>query len=261
MAVVAVSRKKHADLRVSSSNNFLHSFKDRPSLPLYGFEIGRLAGDYPLFFSPTEDTYGISMMCAIDPSLGSVCMAENGDWAGLYVPAFLRQQPFSVLLNSEDDQQCVVCIDDESAALGEAGKALFDEGEPTEYLNHVTQFVRKLYEEGKQTRLVIQAIQEADLIVPWEINVPRAEGETIKLTDKYRIDEGKLNTLEDRQWIDLKEIGALAIIYGQLFSQNNLDKLVAAHNSLNAHNQGGSNSSLDFLLDDDEKFSLNFDGI
>ena len=89
MALVAVSREKHADLRVSSSSNLLQ-FTDRSSLPLYGFELGRLAGDYLLFFSPIEDTYGISMMCSIDPNLGSACITKKGEWKGLYAPAFVN---------------------------------------------------------------------------------------------------------------------------------------------------------------------------
>ena len=258
MALIPVSREKHADLCISSSKNTLHQFIDRPSLPVYGLEVGKLSCEYPLFFSPVEDTYGISMMCSIDPDLGSVCITKKGEWAGLHAPAYLRQQPFSALTNSEDDQKCVVCIDDESPMLEEEeGHALFDDGEPTEYLKNVVQFVGTLHQEEKQTSLSMQAIQDADLIVPWEINVPRSEGETIQVSDKYRIDEDKLNALEDRQWIDLKEAGALTIIYGQLLSQGNVNKLVSAHNSIN---QGDSEPELDFLIGDEE-FSLNFDEV
>jgi hypothetical protein len=256
MALMAVSREKHADLCISSSNTLLQ-FIDKSSLPLYGLEVGKLACDYPLFFSPIEDTYGIRMMCSIDPNLGSVCITKKGEWTGFYAPACLRSHPFAALINAEDDQQCVICIDNESPMLGEEGKALFDDGEPTEYLKHVIEFIGTLHQAGKQTSLSMQAIQDADLIVPWEINVPRSEGETIQVSDKYRIDEGKLNALEDRQWIELKEAGALTIIYGQLFSQGNVNKLVSAHNSIN---QGGSEPELDFLIGDEE-FSLNFDEV
>lgn len=256
MAFVPVSKEKHADFRVSSSNNLLQ-FINRPSLPIYGFELGRLVGDYPLFFSPIEDIYAICMLCSIDPNLGSAFITKKGEWNGFYPPAILRQQPFTVLLNSEDDQQCIVCLDDQSPMFGEEGEALFDDGEPTDYLNRVTEFVGRLHLEAKKTSLSMQAIQDADLIVPWEINVPRSEGETIQVSDKYRIDEGKLNALEDRQWIDLKEAGALPIIYAQLFSQGNVNKLVIAHNSIN---QGGSEPELGFLIDDEE-FSLNFDEV
>ena len=256
MALVAVSPEKHADLRVSSLSNLLQ-FTDRSSLPLYDFELSRLASDYPIFFSPIEDTYGIGMMCSIHPNLGSACITKKGGWMGFYAPAYIRSQPFSGLINPEDDQQCVICIDNESPMLGEEGEALFDDGEPTEYLNRITQFVGQLHLSGKQTSLCIRAIQDADLIVPWEINVPRSEGEAIQVSDKYRIDEDKLNALEDRQWIELKEAGALTIIYGQLFSQGNVNKLVTAHNSMN---QGDSEPELDFLIADEE-FSLNFDEV
>ena len=256
MAVVAVSPEKHADLRVSSLNNLLQ-FTNRSSLPLYRSELSRLASDYPIFFSPIEDTYGIGMMCSIHPNVRSACINKKGGWRGFYVPAYIRSQPFSGLTNSEDDQQCVICIDNESPMLGEEGEALFDDGEPTEYLNHVVEFVGTLYKAAKQTSLSMQAIQDADLIVPWEINVPRSGGETIQVSDKYRIDEGKLDALEDRQWIDLKEAGALTIIYGQLLSQGNVNKLVSAHNSMN---QGDSEPELDFLIADEE-FSLNFDEV
>ena len=256
MALVAVSPEKHADLCVSSSNNLLQ-FIDRSSLPLYGFELGRLASDYPIFFSPIEDIYVIGMMCSIHPNLGSACITKEGEWIGFYPPAYIRSQPFSGLINPEDDQQCVICIDNESPMLGEEGQALFADGEPTEYLKHVVEFVGTLYKAGKQTILSMQAIQDADLIVPWEINVPRSEGEAIQVSDKYRIDEDKLNGLEDRQWIELKEAGALTIIYGQLFSQGNVHKLVTAHNSMN---QGDSEPELDFLIADEE-FSLNFDEV
>ena len=118
MALVAISRQKHADLRISSSTNLLE-FAERPSLPLYAIDVGGLACDYPIFFSPIDDTYGVSMMCSIAPNLGSVCISKEGDWVGFYAPACLRQQPFAALLNSEDDQECVICIDDESPMLGD----------------------------------------------------------------------------------------------------------------------------------------------
>ncbi len=257
MALVPISREKHADLSVTFS--LLH-FKYSSSLPLYAFDIGRVAGDYPIFFSPIEDTYGINMMCSIDPNLESVCITKEGEWVGLYMPANLRLQPFAALLNAEDDQQGVVCIDDESAMLGEEGEALFDDGEPTEYLNNVVHLAGQLYQAGKKTSLAIRAIQDADLLVPWEINVPRSGGETITFSDKYRIDEAKLGALEDRQFIDLRNVGALTIIYGQLFSQRNLNKLVRAHNYMNDLNQSGSDPGIDFVLDDEE-FSFNFDEI
>ena len=51
----------------------------------------------------------------------------------------------------------------------------------------VVHFVGQLYLSGKHTNLAIRAIQDADLIVPWEINVPRPGGEVITFTDKYKL--------------------------------------------------------------------------
>ena len=55
----------------------------------------------------------------------------------------------------------------------------------------------------------------------------------------FTVDERKFNALSDEQHLELKKMGALPIIYAQLFSMNNWQNLfdkVAAENAENNAN-------------------------
>ena len=76
----------------------------------------------------------------------------------------------------------------------------------------------------------------------------------------FRIDEERLNNMDDKEWLLLKNEGALPLIYGQLLSMGNLKVLLS--NLQAKYNYAAEvetlTDALDFSLGDDED-NLTFD--
>lgn len=222
--VVPLSKSTHAALSLRSVDD-LSGYANVPTIPVYGAEVSRLALNYPLALVQQGEKFGLHILCSLSTELPNGWITPNGKWAGNYLPAIIRQNPFTVIPNKEG--QLVLCIDEESPLLGDEGRPLFDDdGEPTELLKGVLQFGKSLFHNGTATQQAVDLAQEYELIVPWEIKIQQPEGEEIPVEVIYRFDEAGLNELKDEQWLALKKAGALPLIYGQMLSMGNLNKLV-----------------------------------
>ncbi len=71
------------------------------------------------------------------------------------------------------------------------------------------------------TERAVNALADADLIAPWEINLKQDE-EVVPVKGLFRVDEAALNKLDDEDFLTLRKAGGLAVAYGQLFSMNQL---------------------------------------
>ncbi len=68
-------------------------------------------------------------------------------------------------------------------------------------------------------------LAEADVISEWPLKIQDGDQEK-SVTGLYRIDEEKLNTLEDEKFLKIRKAGALPIAYAQLFSMGNIQNFL-----------------------------------
>jgi hypothetical protein len=258
---VALSKEVHADRSLLGLED-LKAYVNQPTLPVYGAELPRLALNYPLAFIQQGEKYGLHLLCSFSNELPSAWITPQGKWLGGYIPAIIRQKPFTILPNEEGKR--IVCVDEDSPRLGDAGSPLFEDGESTEFLKKTVDFLEQLYLNGVATQKATDLIASFDLMVPWELKVRKSEDqEATSIQGIYRVDEAKLNALDDEQWLTLRKVGAMALIYGQLLSMGHLGKLVQilkqkvdllSKNAVAAEN-------LDAFFGEEDDGALNFDGI
>ena len=101
------------------------------------------------------------------------------------------------------------------------------------------------------------------MIVPWPLVVRHGEEKETPIKGVFRIDEGKLNQLEDDQWLALRRAGAMPLIYGQLLSMGNLGKLlkILQHKTDLLANNAVAAENLNAFFGEDDDSALNFDSI
>ncbi len=221
--VVPLSKSIHADLCLQQLND-LSEYANVLTLPIYGIEIPRLALDYPLALIKQGDGFRLNLLCGLSNELPNAWITPNGKWLGTYVPAIIRQRPFTVL--SDENKQRMLCIDEESPLISrDDGRPLFEDGEATELLNGISQFIDRLFHSGLHTQKAVDLLQEHELITSWDIKVRQPESEGVTIEGIYRVDESRLKELEDEAWLSLRKSGAMPLIYGQLLSMANLNKL------------------------------------
>ena len=220
---VPVTYEKHSEIRITLPPEGLVEFTNISLLPIYDLEIPQLAVSFPLVFASEAEGYTLSLLCSLSGDMPNAWIDHDGKWVGRYLPAIIRQRPFTSLVNDKDELE--LCIDEDSPLIADEGTPLFKNESPTKYLETAREFLPALYGSGNRTGRVMRLLQGLDLITSWEVQCSKQDNTSFKVEGLFRIDEDKLKQLNDEDWLSLRDQGAMPIIYGQLFSMANLQTL------------------------------------
>lgn len=103
-----------------------------------------------------------------------------------------------------------------------AGEPFFyDTGEISQSLKDIREFLSQVDRNRAVTNAAVTSLAEAGVITEWSLKTRDGDHE-IPVTGLYRIDEAKLNALEDEKILKIRKVGALSIAYAQLLSMNNI---------------------------------------
>jgi len=150
---------------------------------------------------------------------------KNGKWIGKYIPAVYRGYPF-MLANTEEDDKQVLCFDQESGLMADSGEAFFDDnGEPAEAVKGILNLLTQVHNNRTVTQSICTVLHAKNLIQPWAIKLKTDDGE-VSVEGLHRIDEAALNALDKDDFEEIRQAGALPLIYCQLLSMQHLQALV-----------------------------------
>ncbi len=172
-------------------------------------------------------------------------VGHEGSWHGEYLPAIYRCYPFC--LAKSENNELVLCVDEESGLITDEqsgeGEFFFDaENNPSATVNAVVNELNKMEQDSAKARAICALLEKYELFEPWPIQLQGDTGSQ-NIEGLYRINESKLNTLPAEILMELRDRNALLVVYGQLFSMNNLSrlgKLAAARRKSN--NKAGNTS-------------------
>lgn len=195
-------------------------------VPLVAAEIATAALAMPLAFMKHGETF--VLVAVLSPISGeNLYVGRDGKWCGGYVPSHYRSYPFG-MLRVKGREHPVLCVDETSGLITEqqsGAEPFFDsEGELSKSVQDVVNFLRQVEENRILTKRAVNALVEVGLMIPWPAKVTIDKQEQ-KIAGLYRIDAEKLDKLEDEIFLDLRRKGALAVAWGQLFSQGVLPLL------------------------------------
>ncbi|WP_041447581.1 SapC family protein [Thiocystis violascens] len=200
-----------------------YAFASRMNLiPALATELAKLVPALPMGFIPRAERFQLAALTSLQPD-SNLFVAPDGRWLAGYVPAALRGYPFA-LARPEGAPESVLCIDEASGLIvaAGAGEPFFDaDGQPAKTVKEVLNFLARVEHDRAVTQTMVDALQAASLIQPWPITVNR-DGAAVPVEGIHRVDEAALNALDDAAWLALRRSGALALVYAQLFSMNQL---------------------------------------
>ncbi|WXL26199.1 SapC family protein [Ectopseudomonas mendocina] len=222
--IKALNRDEHKSLKIKPAADC--SFAAGTHLvPLAGLEFFQAARHYPIvFIGEGEQLMPIALLGMVEGQ--NSYLDEAGQWqANTYVPAFVRRYPF--VLAQDDSDNFTVCFDEAYAGWNhEEGRELFSsEGENTEYLNEMIQFLQNFTHEMERTRELVKALNDLELLVPRTLQLTHTSGESFLLRDFHAVDEARFAELSDEQILDLHKRGFLGWIYAHLMSLGNANQL------------------------------------
>ena len=223
--VVPVTKENHGHLLVKGTDNFLFA-KDFHIAPLALKEFYRAAAYYPIIFLEEPNTKEFRPVAMLGLQLNeNLYIDAEGKWLVPYVPAAIRRYPFT-LAPTQDPDQLLICLDEESDLIGtEEGKPLFTpEGELSETMEHVRQYLTELHQMERFTHQVCKDLQDMNLFTPMNLNVQN-NGQTQRISGLYMVNEENLNKLGDNDFLKLRRNNALPAIYAHLASLPQADRL------------------------------------
>jgi len=201
------------------------------SAPLVALELPKAQQALPIAFVQ-QQSGGFMPVALLGLSQGlNAYLNKDGQWLSYYIPAIIRAYPFK-LANTPEGQQ-VLCVDEDSGLVSDTkGEPFFDaQGQVSEKVQAMLNLLVHLDQNTKVTQKICQLLQKYNLIQPWLLSLPSAEGGQV-VNGLYQIDETALTQLSGDALAELMQAGAISLAYCQLLSMQHseaLIQLVQAH--------------------------------
>lgn len=214
----------HANIRLRP--NGAYSFASQQHLvSVVLHEFIKVSLNYPIVFVKSGDQSKFHPMALLGLEPGkNLFVGATGDWMpGCYVPAAFRRYPFALTDNGQGE--LAICIHTESQYLNsQEGELLIDaQGEPTPAMNKISEFLRELMSSEVMATAFCEKLEALNLLSPCSFKINSPDGERI-YGGSYMIDENKLSSLDDKEFVNLREMGYLAPIYAHIFSLMQIEK-------------------------------------
>ncbi len=192
--------------------------------PLVAAELQRAMQNMPLAFIRQGQNFHVAAVLSLSPG-DNLFVDSQGRWLGGYVPSVFRGHPFK-LAKLQDQDKLVLCVDEASGLISESGgEPFFDENsELAQPVREVREFLEKVAQNSVATQRAVNALAEAGVLASWQVKIEIGD-EVLAPAGLYRIDEARLNSLDNETFLKLRTAQALPVAYAQLFSMANMGML------------------------------------
>ncbi len=224
--VQPINKQRHAGWSVKAGNQFGFA-QGVNSVPLMAVEFPNAAEEYSIVFAGEgESLLPVVLMGVREDE--NLYVDSDGGWAAKYIPAFVRRYPF-VFSSADEGATLTLCIDEGFEGCNEEGRGerLFDaEGEQTQYLNSVLDFLKEYQAHYQRTKNFAKKLVELDLLEPMGAQFTTPAGEKRTVTGFQAINRDKLKALSPDSFSDLAKTDELELIYLHLQSMRNFSKML-----------------------------------
>jgi len=196
------------------------------------YEFRQVQNEYPILFRLNLERDRFTALAMFGFEAGENLYLEGGRWDARYIPLAVDIQPFLIGGAPDGSGPRQVHIDLASPRIaGEEGMRLFDElGQPTPYLDSITEKLGALDEGYRASAAFLDALTRHALLEPMSLEVTLDDGSTNRLVGFHVIDEDRLRALDAAALAELHADGYLMPIFMAVASLANLGALVARKN-------------------------------
>ena len=217
----AVTPERHQNKYWKRCDSF--SFVGKNNLvPLVAAELINVIQDMPMAFIKNEEKFILMGVLSLIPGK-NMFVNKQGKWIGSYIPSCFRGYPFS-LARAEGRDDLILCVDEDSGQLSDTtGEPFFDKSaQLSKPIKDILSFLSQIEQNKTITDLAVSALADAGLVTEWNLKINTGEEEK-PITGLYRIDETKLNTIDDEVFLKLRKAQSLPIAYAQILSMLNIN--------------------------------------
>lgn len=251
----------------------------RTHVPIATPEVASVVLSYPIAFEATHSGMRLVVVLGIDAER-NLLVNDDGRWLGGYVPAYFRSFPFMLsgvdgqgpdsspdpfrslgdTLDTSNDRRELLVYESEILPVERSGVTpFFADRDFHPMVVETLAFLRRFQQGVDGVGRIGEKLRELQVLSPWMIEAkdknptshpsqstearnPGSPEGSDRLPSLYRVDEKRLNSLSDAEWLVLRRHGALPIAFAQLMSMGHLTTLRQLQ-KLRAEDAGLSESS------------------
>jgi hypothetical protein len=223
-----LTKEDHGDMGISKPERPFDFARDVKGLPVVTTEIQTAQKHYPVIFSDFENPILLAIVGIVDDI--NLFVEEDGKWErDSYIPSYLRCHPFALATRGEGEY--VVIIDEDSGQLSKDPEIpFFKDGELSEAIQPRLDMCGQFNIEQKRSQEFCNRVKELGLLNGQRVTQTLPDGTEETIANYVSIDPGKLKDLDKDTLQELHVDGSMAAIYGQLFSLENWNRLIARRN-------------------------------
>ena len=198
-------------------------------------EFRQVQAHYPIVFRRDLTSGGFSALALFGFENGENLFLADGRWDAAYRPLAHAVQPF--LIGADGDAlQVHIDLGHPRVAADGLGVRLFDDdGQPTPFLEDAAQKLGDLDAAFRSSGDFFAALERLDLLEPFTLEVPLADGSKHSLVGFHIIDEDRLRALGAADIAALHGEGHLLPLFMAMASISQFSALVARRNARLAH--------------------------
>lgn len=232
-----LNNKKHKELRLRQQ--LLTSECELGSAMIMPNEFVSVQREYPILFRKDPETGQFYPSAMLGFSQHENLFFSDKGWQSAYVPLILRRGPFLIGFQNQQRELnrgkvpvIYVDVDDDRISTTDGESVFSDDGERSALMCSISQVLMEIHQGCEESKKMIAAFSDLNLIEPVNLSVTLDNGEHIKLAGMYTINDETLSTLRGHNLEKLHTSGFLRYAYCIVNSLDNFKHLIALKNNL-----------------------------
>jgi SapC. len=221
-----LTQRDHGEMSLKRTNDVSFA-RETNAIPLVGSEFLPASEEYPIVFTRTNEGIVPTAIVGIRDRENAYVTAD-GKWDARYIPAFVRRYPF-VFGTDEKAETFTLMIDEAYPGLNKDGEGekLFDgEGKLGSFVQQTVEFLKEYQMMYVRTREFGDRLDKLGLLDPVEVKTPLPNDPERKINGFFLVNREKLKALKGEQLETLLKNDELELIFMQMISLRNIDKVV-----------------------------------
>jgi len=197
-------------------------------------EFRRVQACFPIVFRRDLDSGEFSALALFGFTNGENLFLKDGKWDAPYKPLAQAIQPFLIGRSADGEGPGQVHIDMAHPRISqdERGVRVFDEhGQPTPFLEDIAEKLGELDQAYRESASFYEALERHELLEPFSLEVPLADGTKNTLVGFHTINEDRLRALDGEALGELHAQGHLMPIFMAMASLSHFTEMVERVNA------------------------------
>ncbi len=221
-----LNSQAHGDLGVRAAPKPYQFCASARAIPLTISEVAEASRHFPVVFSSMEDLQPLAIVGLLDDV--NLFVDENGNWDPYaYVPGYIRRYPFGLASEQGGDRFALVIDAGFEGIDRNADRKFFAGGELSDLSKQAMEYTRTYEADRRLTEQVMKQVKEFNLVTGQSAQyTPPGSLEPQPFANYLGVDETKLANLSDEDFLKIRRLNILPVLYAHLLSLGNWRNLI-----------------------------------